>query len=154
MADGQGRRGEAVPPPPAGFEASARGPYSTHNGPLFHKLNGDGTFEHAFYVLGRHCNGMGIVHGGMLSTFLDGLLARAVYTVAETSSVTMHLSIDFLSMARAGEWVFGDARVTRKTKDIAFAEGRIRVGERDILRGSGVFKLLNRKIEPGGLAAP
>lgn len=143
---------EVVPPPPPGFEPSTRGPYTTHNGPFFHKINGDGTFEHAFYALKRHCNGMGIVHGGMLSTFFDGLLARAVYTAAESSSVTMHLSIDFLAMARAGEWVFGDAWVTRKTKDVVFAEGRIRVGERDVLRGSGVFKLMHRKVGPGGLA--
>jgi uncharacterized protein (TIGR00369 family) len=143
---------DQIPPPPSGFEPSTRGPYTTHNGPFFHKINADGSFEHAFYAVQRHCNGMGIVHGGMLSTFLDGLLARAVYMAAETSSVTMHLSIDFLSMARAGEWVFGDARVTRRTKDVAFAEGRIRVGDKDVLRGSGVFKLMHRKIGPGGLA--
>lgn len=138
---------EAVPTPPEGFTPSARGPYTTHNGPFFHKLEEDSSFEHAFYALKRHCNGMGIVHGGMLTTFLDGLLARAVYTATGGASVTVHLSVDFLSMARAGEWVFGDARVTRKTRDLVFVEGRVRVGEREVLRGSGVFKPVRRPIE-------
>jgi uncharacterized protein (TIGR00369 family) len=118
-----------------------------HNGPFFHRLDADGGFEHAFYVLKRHCNGMGIVHGGMLTTFLDGLLARAVFTATGAVSVTVHLSADFLSMARAGDWVFGDARVTRKARDLVFAEGRVRVAGRDILRGSGVFKPVRRRID-------
>ena len=37
-----------------------------------------GRAEQAFYALPRHANGIGIVHGGMLSAFMDGLLASAV----------------------------------------------------------------------------
>ena len=138
---------EPVPEPPEGFTPSARGPYTTHNGPFFHKQGEDGSFEHAFYVLNRHCNGMGIVHGGMLTTFLDGLLARAVFTKTNAAGVTVHLSVDFLSMARAGDWVFGDAHVTRTTRDLVFVEGRVRVGGRDVLRGSGVFKPVRRRVD-------
>jgi uncharacterized protein (TIGR00369 family) len=129
-----------VPPPPDGFTPSARGPFTTHNGPTFHKLNADGTFAHAFFVLPRHCNSMGIVHGGMLTTFLDGLLARAVYDASKAQSVTLHLSVDFLSAARLGQWVLGEAAVTRSAKDVTFAEGRIHADGRDVLRGSGIFK--------------
>lgn len=124
-----------------------RGPFTTHNGPFFHRIGDDGGFEHAFYALRRHCNGMGIVHGGMLTTFLDGLLARAVVNAIESAAVTVHLSVDFLSMARAGDWVFGDARVTRRARDLVFVEGRVRVGEREVLRGSGMFKPVRRRID-------
>ena len=138
--------GDQVPQPPEGFTPSTRGPFTTHNGPFFHRIADDG-FEHAFYALKRHCNGMGIVHGGMLTTFLDGLLARAVVNATGAAAVTVHLSVDFLSMARAGDWVFGDAQVTRKARELVFVEGRIRVGERDVLRGSGVFKPVRRRID-------
>jgi uncharacterized protein (TIGR00369 family) len=141
------RDDEFVPPPPEGFESSARGPYTTHNGPFFHRFNEDGGFEHAFFGLKRHCNGMGIVHGGMLATFMDGLLARAVHRATGGASVTIHLSLDYLSMARAGEWVFGDAHVTRKTREMVFVEGRIRVGEKEVMRASGIFKTMHRKID-------
>ena len=111
--------GETVPPPPEGFVPSSRGPYTTHNGPMFHRRNDDGGLTHAFFVLPRHCNSMGIVHGGMLSTFFDGVVAGAVGRVTGGMSVTVHLSLDFLSMARAGEWVYGEGRVTRQARDLA-----------------------------------
>jgi uncharacterized protein (TIGR00369 family) len=130
-----------VPPPPEGFVRSARGPHTTHNGPMFHRRRDDGGADQAFFVLPRHCNAMGIVHGGMLATFLDGLLARAVYDAVEAQSVTLHLSIDFLSAAKAGQWVFGEARVTRQAREITFAEARIHADGRDVLRGSGVFRV-------------
>ncbi len=139
--------GETVPPPPEGFVPSSRGPYTTHNGPMFHRRNDDGGLTHAFFVLPRHCNSMGIVHGGMLSTFFDGVVAGAVGRVTGGMSVTVHLSLDFLSMARAGEWVYGEGRVTRQTRDLVFCEGRIFIGDKDILRGSGVFKPMKKKAE-------
>ncbi|HRD27746.1 MAG TPA: PaaI family thioesterase [Caulobacter sp.] len=138
---------DTPPAPPEGFKPSARGPYTTHNGPFFHRLT-DESFEHAFFALKRHCNSLGIVHGGMLSTFMDGVLANAVGRETGGASVTVHLSLDFLSMARAGDWVFGDARVTRRTRDLVFVEGRIRVGTREVMRAAGIFKPVNRRTDP------
>jgi uncharacterized protein (TIGR00369 family) len=137
---------EAVPPPPEGYVLQgARGAFSTHNGPYFAMRTETGS-KQAFFALPRHCNGLGIVHGGMLSAFLDGVLAASVGRASGAAGVTIHLSIDFLSMARRGEWVFGESHVTRSAKEVVFTEGRIYVGSRDIVRGSGVFKLMHRKL--------
>ena len=87
---------------------------------------------------------MGLVHGGMLSAFMDGVLAGAVWRGTGKAGVTIHLSIDFLHMARKGDWIMGEARVTRATNDIAFVEGRAYVGTHDVVRCSGVFKLMKR----------
>lgn len=135
---------EAIPAAPEGYvPAEGRGLFSTRNGPYFHRPGGkDGLVEQAFYALPRHCNGVGIVHGGMLSAFMDGVLAGAVWQGAQRRAVTIHLSIDFLHMARAGDWVFGEARLTRATRDVAFAEGRAYSGARDLVRCSGIFKLM------------
>lgn len=136
-----------IPPPPKGFAATRkRGPYSTHNGPYFEAHPEVGAAQ-AFFALKRHCNGIGIVHGGMLTSFLDGLLAAAVGRETRTAVVTIHLSVDFLSMARAGEWVVGQSRITRVTSGIAFAEGRLFVGAKDVARATGVFKPMHRKID-------
>ena len=133
------------PPPPDGFVAMVgRGPFTSHNGPYFHDPDAGGT-KQAFWAEARHCNNLGIVHGGMLSTFLDGLLAGAAYRASGATPVTMHLSIDFLDMARAGDWILGEGRVTRATGDVAFVEGRAHVASRDLARASGVFKLLRRR---------
>ncbi len=135
-----------VPQPPAGYRlASGRGQFTTHNGPYYNlEEPGEGSAQ-AFYALSRHANGLGLVHGGMLSAFMDGLLAAAAYRATQKTGVTIHLSINFLHMARVGEWVMGEAKVTRSTRDIAFVEGRAYVGGHDVVRASGVFKLMNRR---------
>ncbi len=132
------------PAPPEGFVVAARrGPFSQHNGPYYYRPTQTGA-EHAFFALKRHCNGLGIVHGGMLASFIDGLLGHAVSADANAASVTIHLSLDYLSMARAGEWVQGEARVTRRAKDVAFAEARAFVGSKDVVRATAIFKLMDR----------
>ena len=137
--------GEPAPTPPEGYVLSeGRGGVSTPNGPYFYR-GGDGrTAEQAFFALKRHANGLGLVHGGMLSAFMDGVLASAVWLGAGKTAVTIHLSIDFLHMARVGEWVMGEGRLTRATREVAFAEGRAYVGGHDVVRCSGVFKLMTR----------
>lgn len=132
-----------APEPPEGFAPSdRRGPYTSHNGPIFHRT--DQPLIHGFRVLHRHCNGLGIVHGGMMASFLDGLLGHAVGATAKRPGVTIHLSLDYLSMARAGDWIEGEGRVTRLTRDVAFAEARAYVRERDLVRATAIFKLMER----------
>jgi len=136
---------EVAPSPPEGFiQQAVRGPFSLHNGPYFER-NSEGVAEQAFFVLSRHCNQMGFAHGGMLSAFVDGLLATSVGKATKSSGVTIHLSIDYLAPAKRGEWVFGEARVTRETQEFAFAEARIHAGGRDVVRASGIFKLRRRR---------
>lgn len=137
--------GEIIPPPPAGFiRSSGRGQFSTHNGPYFHRETPGEFTEQAFFALPRHANGLGLVHGGMLTAFMDGLLAAASWRAARKTGVTIHLSVDFLHMARVGEWIMGEAKATRTTRDIAFVEGRAYVGGHDVVRASGVFKLMHK----------
>jgi uncharacterized protein (TIGR00369 family) len=130
--------------PPQGFvRSNERGPFTTHNGPFYHRIAEVGA-EQAFFAEARHCNGIGLIHGGMLSAFLDGLLAAAVALETRAVPVTVHLSVDFLGMGRAGDWVLGAARVTRATKGLAFVEGRASVKGRDLARATAVFKLMRR----------
>ena len=130
------------PAPPDGFvRASERGAFSTHNGPYFNNDAG----AQAFFALKRHCNGVGLLHGGMISAFLDGVLAGAAARGGGGTPITVHLSIDFLDMGRAGDWVIGEATLTRATSDLAFVEGRAHVGGRNLARATGVFKLMRRR---------
>jgi len=127
---------------PAGFVPSTtRGAFTTHNGPIYHKVEGD-TFWHGFHALPRHCNGHGIVHGGWLSSFADGLLGTAVWRATQARAVTLRLNVDFLGMVRPGEWVEGTATVTRATRSLAFARARITCDGRAVLTAEGVFKLM------------
>lgn len=130
--------------PPEGFQLSTtRGPFTTHNGPYFHKVTDEG-FWHGIRARHRHCNSHGIVHGGMLMAFADGLCATAVSRATRSRLVTIRLTTDFVDMARAGEWIEGTAEVTRATRSVAFVEGKAYVGDRLVFTASGIFKLFRR----------
>jgi uncharacterized protein (TIGR00369 family) len=148
------RHEQEGPAPPEGFVIqTGRGAFTSHNGPYYIKQSDAGVIQ-AFHALARHCNGVGLIHGGMLSAFLDGLLAGAAGRETGSTPVTVHLSIDFLDMGRAGDWVIGEARVTRATRDLAFVEGHASVHGRDLARASGVFKLLRRRLDTPSGAPP
>ena len=140
---------DAIPEAPEGFVVMAgRGEFSTRNGPYYVREAAEEGVQQAFYASSHHCNGFGIVHGGMLAAFLDGLLAHSVGKGADRPSVTIQLSINYLSIARKGEWVIGEARLTRATREVAFAEARLHAGGRDVVRTTGVFKLMNQRPDP------
>ena len=135
----------ADPPPPAGFTRfEGRGPFTTHNGPIYRGQIDNGVCQ-GFFALARHCNGVGLLHGGMISAFFDGLLAGAAAQGAGLMPITVQLSINFLGVGREGDWVVGHARATRRTRDIVFVEGHIFVDDRDLARASAVFKLTEGK---------
>jgi uncharacterized protein (TIGR00369 family) len=141
MADEPGPS-DLIPPPPDGFHrASERGAFSNHNGPYFHRADG----TQAFFALRRHCNSIGLIHGGMLAAFLDGVLAGAAARDSGRTAITVHLSVDFLDMGRAGDWVMGEASLTRAASDLAFVEGRAHIAGRSLARATGVFKLMRRR---------
>lgn len=132
-------------PPPEGFKvATNRGAFSTHNGPYYYESDRGEGARQAFFAEERHTNGYGIVHGGMLSAFLDGTMSQAVRRATGRSGVTIQLSLSYLSVARPGSWVFAEAKVVRATRDLAFLEGRVSVDERDVVRATAVFKLTDR----------
>ena len=134
---------EETPPPPEGFVEVVRGPFSHLNGPLFNRPVAPPHVEYAVFLRPRHMNAAGVLHGGMLSTFLDILLGSALAPGCGRSGVTVQLSVNFLRMARPGEWLQGRAHLTHATRDLAFCEGRAFVGSRDVGHATGVFKLMN-----------
>ena len=94
------------PPPPPGYGAAERhGPFLVENGPIFFKLGDGPVTEQCFFVRKRHANSIGILHGGMIATFMDSVLAHTVFAAAEGQCVTVHLATDFLAMAKRAVWV-------------------------------------------------
>ena len=134
----------ATPTPPDGFELAAnRGAFAIHNGPFYYEKDSAEGARQAFFAEARHTNGYGLVHGGMISAFLDGTMSQAVRRATGKSGVTVQFSLSYLHMARPGEWLISEAKVVRSTRDIVFVEGRVVVGDLDVVRASAVFKLMH-----------
>jgi uncharacterized protein (TIGR00369 family) len=130
--------------PPEGFRpVASKAPFLNYVGPIYERRTPQGAVERCFWAADHQSNGLGLVHGGMLATFMDGTLALACTTTTQVP-VTISLSLDYLRMARSGEWIIGEARLLRATREMGFAEGRAHVGGVDVVRASGVFKLFPR----------
>ena len=122
--------GIALNPPPRFRQSVRRGPFTTHNGPWFHWADSD-SFRQGVRLLPRHCNSRGIVHGGFLCSFADGLAATAVFRALDRPSVTIKLNTEFLKSAKSGDWLQGTGRVVSATRNTAFVEAEAWVGEGD-----------------------
>ena len=131
--------------PPPGFEQSrTRGPYSTRNGPYFHKVEG-ARFWHGLRVQHRHCNAHGSLHGGMMSSFADGLLATSVSRGTSMRGVTVRMVCDLIGGVDAGAWLEGSAWVTGRDENTAFAEAESFADGELVFTASGVFRIFPRQ---------
>ncbi len=113
------------------------------NGPLYCRVV-DGDLLLGFRVEERHCNPMGICHGGMLALFADMQLpfaARMQAGLADRFMPTMSLTTDFLATAPLGCWVEGRTQVLRKTHKTLFAQMLATADGEPCLRANGIFKI-------------
>ncbi len=116
-------------------------------GPLFEKRDTDGTLVRAFRVEEYHTNGMLNAHGGMVMSFADMAWGAAVEKDDDTWWVTVRLLCDFLAGAPLGSFVEGKGKVVGRQGDVFTVEGRIWTGEKLLMRGTGIFKIIERRTE-------
>jgi uncharacterized protein (TIGR00369 family) len=131
-----------APAVPEGFKALRRGssPFLSSLGPLYAKGEGRGVVI-ALRIEEKHLNTRGVAHGGMLVTLADSALG-IVIAMARTPPqpmVTVNLTTDFADVARAGDWVEARVDVQKIGRRLAFANCHLWVGEKRILRASGIF---------------
>lgn len=131
-------------PPEGFFEDSGRGPFTSHNGPIYRRDDGVAV-EVGLHVLQRHCNGLGFLHGGMISAFADGALAWCVWRNTRKSSVTMRLALDFLEVVRLEDWLVARPVHIAMDGDIVHVEADLIRNETSIAsHASAVFHLIRR----------
>jgi acyl-coenzyme A thioesterase PaaI-like protein len=113
-------------------------------GPLYEKVE-NGWYTRAFLVEEHHTNGMSNAHGGMLMSFADMALGHAVSFEKSHWWVTVRLMCDFVSGCKLGEWVEGTGEILGVEDDLFTVRGRIWVGDRTVMTGSGVFKAIEER---------
>jgi uncharacterized protein (TIGR00369 family) len=126
---------------PAGFRPfEGQGPFLEHVGPI-HRREGDGALVLGLRAEDRHANHRGTIQGGLLSTFADFAMGRAVEADAEDGRdrATVSLTVDFLSAARPGDWIESRARVDRVGGTLAFADCSLTVDGREVVRARAVW---------------
>ena len=130
---------------PEGFKPRRFGDgFIAVNGPLYVKKLERGILL-GFRVEARHCNPMGICHGGMISTFCDMLLPISAHYLTEDLVrrflPTINLQVDFLAPSPKGAWVQGEAQLLRATRSMVFMQGLVTADGQSVARVSGIFKI-------------
>ena len=126
---------------PDGFEPwENQGPFLEYIGPIYVRKDGDGQTL-GLLAEDRHANHRGTVQGGLLSTFADFVLGRAIDADAEDDKprATVSLTVDFLKPATPGDWIETRTRVERVGGTLAFADCSLTVDGREIVRGRAVW---------------
>lgn len=128
---------------PEGFQPiQSSSQFGGRNGPVYEKTLAGDDWVRGFLAEDKHCNAAGVVHGGMLMTFADIFLSRAVMAVADPPFVTLRMGCDFINPAFKGSWVEGRAEVTKRGREIIFLEGRITSRGKPVMNVTGQFKIL------------
>jgi uncharacterized protein (TIGR00369 family) len=126
---------------PEGFTPyENQGPFLEHIGPV-HVREGGGELVFGLRAEERHANHRGTIQGGLLSTFADFALGRAIEADADDDRdrATVSLTVDYLKPAKPGDWIESSARVDRVGGTLAFADCSLSVGGREIVRARAVW---------------
>lgn len=126
------------------------GPWLAHAGPIYQRPAPDGGVIMAVRVGPHHTNMRGIAHGGMLVTLADSALGRNLHLTRKPSEpmVSVNLSTDFLGSAKVGDWLEAHVEIRKHGARLSFAECQLRVGDRVVVRSSGVFAVVGPAAKP------
>jgi|TARA_B110000263_G_scaffold175126_1_gene153015 acyl-coenzyme A thioesterase 13 len=114
-------------------------------GPFYYQSVAD-TYKFAFVAEERHCNLIGIVHGGVLMTFADfSACIEATERYKDENCVTISFNSNFVSAGRVGELIECNANVTRKTGSMVFVTGEVYSNNEVLLTYSTVIKRLRER---------
>jgi uncharacterized protein (TIGR00369 family) len=94
------------------------------DGTLVAAKEGSLTFEHT--VREDFVNPVGILHGGIASTFMDDVIGATVFALGKPNIyVSLNLNVDFMSPAKLGEKIFVSAEVIRNGENIIHLHAKI-----------------------------
>lgn len=124
-------------PPPGYVVYDRANPFLDWFG-CIHVDRSGGRLRFAMQALPQHSNGR-TVHGGVLTALADLVLGMTVRETGDAAA-TISLNCDFVAAAQVGDWIEGEAEVTRRTRSVVFVRGTLRCGDRTLLCASGVWK--------------
>jgi uncharacterized protein (TIGR00369 family) len=94
----------------------------------------------------KHKNHRGMLHGGVLMSFADqamGMTGRRL--TGEKPHATIEMNMKFIAGVKIGDFVEAHCEVVRETRSVLFIETRLKVGDRIVATGSGIWKILGER---------
>lgn len=102
----------------------------------------DAGWHYAVKLDESHTNAQGMVHGGVLMSFVDHAMSLLLWELSGRGvCVTVHLDCHFLKGLKPPAFVEFDAQVTKEGKNLIYAGGCVRQGETAIMEARGVWSV-------------
>ncbi len=116
--------------------------FMTYIGPMWRR-EVDGWPEYGLLTDERHSNTRGIVHGGVIMSFLDYTIGATVHQLTDGQpNVTVHLDTQFLDAGEIGDLLTGRCEIERQGRSLCFVRGVIRNEKTVVATASGVWKMM------------
>jgi acyl-coenzyme A thioesterase PaaI-like protein len=131
--------------PWAGWKTWPHDTFEAGVGPFYMRTDETGRVVSRFLAEPRHMNGGGFMHGGCFLTFADFACFSIAADVIKGPSVTVNLSGDFLSAARAGDVMEATGEVTRAGGRLIYVRGMITASGKPALSFTSVITRLSPK---------
>ena len=131
---------------PEGYEVSK---YSDS----FEKFLGSKLYEYSYedeLIYGfpttesRHQNQGGSIHGGVLMTAMDHILAMHILRQKNPPLriATIQLNSYFIARGIPGYFVIAIPKIVKKTRDVIFVDGSLYHGNTEFYNASGIWKII------------
>lgn len=119
--------------------------FCQHIGPFYERTQ-NGEVTRALTIDNRHLNPEGVVNGGVVLSFMDYVIYRAIGDEIghEIKFATINLNSNFLAAAKFGNTLLGHGKIVRKTRSVIFAEGLIETSDRQLMTATGIWKLIGQ----------
>lgn len=103
---------------------------------------GESGWRYAVKLDERHCNAQGIIHGGLMVSFLDHALSLQIWEATDRSyCTTVQLDTKFLRPVRPPAFIELDSEIIKQGKNLVFARAALMVEGGRVLEASGVWNV-------------
>jgi acyl-coenzyme A thioesterase PaaI-like protein len=140
---------------PSGFTPHARkSPVTDPWQPLYARTD-QGVYELGFMLDTCHCNGRGLLHGGVIAALADNAMglslgmarlsrgeAKEGRPQAVSGIVTTSLHVDYVDIAQIGQWISIVPRVVTASRRTGLIDALIYANDTLIARANATFKVL------------
>jgi acyl-coenzyme A thioesterase PaaI-like protein len=120
--------------------------FATLIGPLQYRREGD-RFLYGLRVLPTHANGNGVMHGGLMTAFLDEAIGNAVHDTDAMRHVTVQLDVRFLQPVQIGAFIACDCGIVHRAGSMSFLEAKCRVGAQIVASATAIYKAIRPRTE-------
>ncbi len=112
--------------------------------PLFSRRVDD-CLQIGLRVADAHTNSRGFAHGGLVSALADNAMGLSCGLDLEGAKglLTVNLALDFLAVAKIGQWLQVEPSVVKRGRSLCFASALVTADGKPCARASATFQVVS-----------